>query len=44
MEQLILNLYCSLTSMLLMHICLYYLEYIRFFKILEKDVKKETGL
>jgi len=34
----------SLTSMLLVHICLYNLEYIRCSKILEKDVRKETGL
>jgi len=43
-ELLILNTYCSLTSMLLVCICLYDLEYISFSKILGKDVKRETGL
>jgi hypothetical protein len=44
MELLILNPYCSLTSMLLVYICLYNLQYISFSKILGKDVKWEIGL
>jgi len=42
MELLILNPYCSLTSMLLEHICWYNLDYISVSNILEKDVKRET--
>jgi hypothetical protein len=30
--------------MLLVHMCLYNLEYISFLNILEKDVKREIGL
>ena len=41
---LILNPYCSLASMLLVHVCVYNIEYISFSNILEKDVKRETGL
>jgi len=44
MELLILNPYCFLTSMLLVHICLYNLEYISFSHLLDRDVKRETGL
>jgi hypothetical protein len=43
-KPLILNPYCSLTSMLLVYTCLYNLEYISFTNISEKDVKRETGL
>jgi len=43
-ELLILNTYCFLASMLLVHMCLYNLEYISFSNILEKDVNREIGL
>jgi len=43
-ELLILNPYCSLASMLLVHMCLYNLEYISFSDIVEKGVKREIGL
>ena len=44
MERLILNPYCSLTSNLLVHICLYNLQYNSVLNIVEKDVKIEIGL
>ena len=44
MELLILNPYCSSTTMFLVHMCLYNLEYISFSNILEKDVNREIGL
>jgi len=44
MELLIVNPYCSLANMLLVHMYLYYLDYISFSNILEKDVKIEICL
>jgi len=44
MELSILNPYCFMTSMLLVHICLYMLDYISVSNILEKDLQRDIGL